>query len=95
MTQISDKQGDSNITLLPSDNKKINLHDSYAIRCELGRVYRDMRSGKVEAQDGTRLGYMLNLLLKAYETSVLETDLREIKSTLQIGKNLRKENDKK
>jgi len=91
MTQIDDKQQEV-VTLLPS--KKVDLHDAHAIRRELGAVYRDMRSGKIEAQDGTRLGYMLNLLMKAYETCVLETDLREIKSTLKIGKNLEKENNK-
>lgn len=70
------------ITLPPVT--KINLHDAHAIRRELASVYRDMRAGKVETQDGTRLGYMLNLLLRAYETSILQDKIDIIESTLRI-----------
>ena len=51
---------------------KIDLRDAHAIRRELGSVYRDMRSGRITSQDGTRLAYVLDLMRKAYETAVLE-----------------------
>lgn len=83
MTQHNENNEESNITLLPAINKKIDLHDSHAIRRELGAVYRDMRGGKLEMQDGTKLGYMLNLLLKAYETCDLEKKLDSIQLELK------------
>jgi len=82
LVQPSEIVDESNITLLPVKAKKIDLHDSHAIRRELASVYRDMRSGKVEMADGTKLGFMLNLLLKAYETCELKKQLDEIKREL-------------
>lgn len=80
MSQTDEKQGDT-VTLLPPTTR-INLHDSHAIRRELASVYRDMRSGKIEAQDGTRLGYVLNQLLRAYETCVLQEKIEAIELTI-------------
>ncbi len=51
---------------------KIDLRDVHAIRRELGSVYRDMRSGRITSQDGTRLAYVLDLMRKAYETGLLK-----------------------
>ena len=51
---------------------KIDLRDAHAIRRELGAVYRDMRSGRIETQDGTRLAYVLDQIRKAYETGLLQ-----------------------
>ena len=51
---------------------KIDLRDAHAIRRELGSVYRDMRSGRITSQDGTRLAYVLDLLRKAHETGLLK-----------------------
>lgn len=67
-----------------SPPKKIDLHNAHAIRRELAAVYRDMRAEKIEPQDGTRLGYMLNLLRQAYETSVLQDKLEAIETTLKV-----------
>lgn len=82
MTQDNENNEETNITLLPVKTK-IDLHDSHAIRRELGSVYRDMRQGRVEMQDGTKLGYMLNILLKAYETCELQKKLEAIEGQLQ------------
>lgn len=43
-----------------------------------------MRSGKVETQDGTRLGYVLSQLLRAYETSVLQDKIESIETTINM-----------
>lgn len=51
---------------------KIDLRDAHAIRRELAAVYRDMRAGRIETQDGTRLAFVLDRLLKAYEASLLQ-----------------------
>jgi len=67
-----------NITVLPPTPRKINLMDANAIRREMGAVYRDMRSAKIETQEGTRLAYVLNMLRMAYETSVLEERIEKL-----------------
>jgi len=69
------------ITVLPPTPHKINLHDANAIRRELGAVYRDMRSAKIETQEGTRLAYVLNMLRMAYETAVLEDRIEKLEQT--------------
>ena len=82
MTQGSDSKEKGTVTILPATNKKIDLHDSHAIRRELSAVYRDMRNNKIEISDGTKLAYTLNILLKAYETCVIENKLEAIQGEL-------------
>ncbi len=57
---------------------KIDLRDTHAIRREMASVYRDMRTGRIETQDGTRLVYVLDMLRKAYETAVLEERIQKL-----------------
>jgi hypothetical protein len=62
---------------------KIDLHDSHAIRRELCAVYRDMRGLRLDISDGTKLAYVLDMIRKAYETSVLEGRLEQLERTLK------------
>lgn len=59
---------------------KIDLNNATAIRRELAAVYRDMRAGRIESQEGTRLAYVLNMLRQAYETQVIEDRLTALES---------------
>ena len=68
--------------MVPTPRPKIDLRDAEAIRRELGAVYRDMRSGRIEAQDGTRLAYVLDMIRKSYETAVLQERLELLERTL-------------
>ena len=61
---------------------KIDLRDAHAIRRELAAVYRDMRAGKIEAQDGTRFAYVLDMIRKAYDTGVLQDRLELIERSI-------------
>ena len=72
------------LTLTPLP--KIDLRDAHAIRRELGSVYRDMRSGRLASQDGTRLAYVLDMLRKAYETAVLADRLEMLERTINPRK---------
>jgi len=80
MSQTDEKQGEL-VALLPPATR-INLHDAHAIRRELASVYRDMRTSRIEAQDGTRLSYVLNQLLRAYESCVLQEKIEAIETTI-------------
>jgi len=44
--------------------RRINLKTRQDVRRELGRLYRDARSGVVETQDATRLAYVLSTISK-------------------------------
>ena len=68
--------------LAPPPRLKIDLRDAHAIRRELAAVYRDMRAGRIETQDGTRMAYVLDLIRKAYETSVLGDRLELLERTV-------------
>lgn len=65
---------------LPRD---IRLKTAEDVRLELARVYRDMRAGRIETSDGTKLGYVLAQLTKAIETGVLADRLELIELTLK------------
>jgi len=74
--------------LVPTPPAKIDLRDAHAIRRELAAVYRDMRSGTIESQEGTRLAYVLDMIRKAYETSVIQERLELMERTIAHRKNL-------
>ena len=73
--------------LVPLPPAKIDLRDAHAIRRELAAVYRDMRSGTIETQEGTRLAYVLDMIRKAYETSVIQERLELMERTITHRKN--------
>ena len=66
----------------PTPLAKIDLRDAHAIRRELAAVYRDMRAGRIQSQDGTRLAYVLDMIRKAFETGVLQDRLDTLELTL-------------
>ena len=51
------------------------------VRRELGRVYRDMRVGKIKTSDGTRLAYVLSCVGKLIETSELLSRIEVLEAT--------------
>jgi hypothetical protein len=73
--------------LVPIPPPKIDLRDAHAIRRELASVYRDMRNGTIETQEGTRLAYVLDMIRKAYETSVMQERLELLERTIAHRKN--------
>ncbi len=52
-------------TSLPLGGIKLKTVDD--VRVEMSRVYREMRSNKIEAQQGTRPVYVLSAITKAIE----------------------------
>lgn len=51
---------------------KIRLKTLEDVRLAMASVYRDMRSGKIEMSDGTKLAYVLTSLAKVIEGSINE-----------------------
>jgi hypothetical protein len=73
-------QSGTTLTLTPP--AKIDLRDSEAVRRELAQVYRDARAGKIATQDATRLGFLLDLIRRAFETCELRERLELLELTL-------------
>ena len=65
---------------------RIDLYNPTEIRREMGKVYRDMRTGKIPAQDGTRLAYVLEMIRKAFETDLLQERITLIEQALKMRK---------
>lgn len=64
--------------VLPPTPPKIRLSDLESTRREMAAVYRLMRSGKLDTQDGTRLVYVLGQIGKLIETASLERRIDEL-----------------
>lgn len=62
----------------------IGLHNVKAVRREMASVYRDMRDGRIDASEGTKLVYVLDRIKEAFKTEELETKLQVIESTLKL-----------
>lgn len=78
-----DEQGNP-LTPAPPRNRKIDLRDAHAIRREMAAIYRDMRTGKIDCQDGTRQAYVLDLIRKAYETSTLQDKIDRLEALSEV-----------
>lgn len=71
--------------LSPTPQKKIALSDLESTRREMASVYRDMRSGRIDTQDGTRLVYALAQIGKLIELAMLERRIGELEKQLLEG----------
>ena len=60
----------------------IRLKTADDVRVELARVYRDMRYGRIETSDGTKLAFVLGHIGKMIET----TDIEHRITLLEKGK---------
>ena len=53
---------------------------------EMGKVYREMRSGSIDPQDGTRMAYVLGQMVRLFEQTAQERRLEAIEQTLNQRK---------
>jgi hypothetical protein len=53
------------------------------IRKEMAAVYRDMRTGRIDCQIGTRLAYVLDLIRKSHETTVMRDQLGALEKAVE------------
>jgi hypothetical protein len=72
----------NNGEVLPTP-QEIKLKTANDIRLEMARVYRDMRQGRIDTSDGTKLTYVLTGLLKAIETGLLESRMNALERALK------------
>lgn len=61
----------------------IHLKTADDVRLEMAKVYRDMRQGRIDMADGTKLAYVLGQLNKAIETGIIEARMGALERTLK------------
>ena len=61
--------------LMHTPSKKIDLATVDDVRLEMARVYRDMKGGRIETSDGTKLVYVLGQIGKMIELYDIENRL--------------------
>lgn len=74
--------GPGSKTTLPG-RYPIRLGTVDELRIELGRVYRDARTGRIPTEEATRLGYLLDLVRKMIETDVIAKRIEAIEQRAQ------------
>lgn len=62
---------------------RIDLKTIDDIRLEMARVYREMRSNAIEAQQGTRLVYVLSAIGKLIELHEIEQRITKLEEGLK------------
>lgn len=62
---------------------KINLSNLDDVRLEMSKVYRDMRGGRLESSEGTRLVYVLGQLAKLHEVIEVAKRLASIELAMK------------
>ena len=55
---------------------KIDLHTLDDVRREMGKLYREARSGRIDTRDATRLAYILGELVKVFAVRELEARVK-------------------
>lgn len=71
------------LSVLPIPPRSSQLRTLEDVRIEMSRVYRGMRRGKVETQDGTRLVYVLGQVGRVIEADKLNGRVEAIERTLR------------
>ena len=55
---------------------KIDLHTLDDVRREMGKLYREARSGRIDTRDATRLAYILGEMVKLFAVRELEARVK-------------------
>ena len=89
MTKLSSINADNNASvtldnssgaLLPIRPKQIALKSIDDLRLEASAVYRQMRSGQIEASDGTKLIYVLSAIGKLIDGADMEARIEALEA---------------
>ena len=65
----------------PAPRQKVRLHTVDDLRLEMGKVYNDMRMGRLETGEGTKLAYVLGQMVKVFELAVIEKRIEALEVT--------------
>ena len=71
------------VTLLPSPQRRGPVLETLTdVRREMARVYRQMRHGRIESQDATRMTYVLTQIAKIIQVAELDARIEAVERAL-------------
>ena len=77
--QAPRKRGPPKVTLLPAlPRRQPRLANLEGVRVEMSRIYLEMKSGKRDSQEGSRLVYTLSQIEKILELTEIERRLIQL-----------------
>ena len=77
--QTPRKRGPPKVTLLPAlPGRQPRLANLEGVRVEMSRIYLEMKSGKRDSQEGSRLVYVLTQIAKVLELTEIERRLIQL-----------------
>jgi len=59
---------------------KIDLQTLDDVRREMGKLYREARTGKIDTRDATRLAYILGEMVKLFAVREIETRVKALEA---------------
>lgn len=72
------------VVVLPTP-RALNLHNLDAVRREMARVYRDMRTNRIDSQDGARFVFALSQIAKMFEMCDLEQRIGQLEQQTGVS----------
>ncbi len=75
------------LRLMPTPSPTIHLKSLHDVRIEMAKVYREMKRGKVPAQDGTRLVYVLSQIGRVIEGQIVGDRVEAVERVLRMRGN--------
>lgn len=78
---VVESRADTGLAALPTPSR-IDLKTIDDVRVETARVYRDMRSGKIDMAEGTKLAYVLAQLGKMIDSCETAKRIEAIEGVL-------------
>ena len=71
------------VALLPTPRRRGPVLETLTdVRREMARVYRQMRHGRIDTQDATRMTYVLSQIAKIIQTAELEARVAAVERAL-------------
>ncbi|AKM43802.1 hypothetical protein NL30_29005 [Burkholderia contaminans] len=71
------------LVVLPAP--RVNLHNLDAVRREMAKVYRDMRTNRIDSQDGARFVFVLSQIAKMFELCDLEQRIGRLEQRINVS----------
>ncbi|MBR8179307.1 hypothetical protein [Burkholderia ambifaria] len=61
------------------------MHNLDAVRREMAKVYRDMRTNRIDSQDGARFVFVLSQIAKMFELCDLEQRIGRLEQQTDVS----------
>jgi len=83
LVPIDKTQTTPTLALLPTPQRRGPVLETLTdVRREMARVYRQMRHGRIDTQDATRMTYVLSQIAKIIETTQLDARIEAVERAL-------------